>query len=55
MATGQHQAGMTLSLLDRLLDLQPESQAEAPVSSWEQQSEVLNSRCCSQELTGASA
>ena len=45
MATGQHQAGMTLSLLDRLLDLQPESQAEAPVSSWEQLREFKTSLC----------
>ena len=36
MATVQRQAGMTLSLLDRLLDLQPESHEEGPLSSWEQ-------------------
>jgi type VI secretion system protein ImpF len=35
MATAQRQAGMTLSLLDRLLDFHPESQTEAPLSSGE--------------------
>jgi type VI secretion system protein ImpF len=45
MATARHQAGITLSLLDRLLDLQPESQAEAPLSSWEQLREYKTSLC----------
>src|ERR1019366_6166831 len=36
MASGQHQVDMTMSLLDRLLDFQPESHQEVPVSSWEQ-------------------
>ncbi len=45
MASGQHQAGNTLSLLDRLLDFQPGSQAEAPLSSWEQLREFKTSLC----------
>src|ERR1035437_871931 len=45
MASGQHQADINWSLLDRLLDLQPESQAEAPVSSWEQLREFKTSLC----------
>jgi type VI secretion system protein ImpF len=35
----------TLSLLDRLRDLQPESQVEAPMSSWEQLREFKISLC----------
>jgi type VI secretion system protein ImpF len=45
MASGQHQAGTNLSLLDRLLDLQPGSRAEAPLSSWEQLREFRASLC----------
>jgi type VI secretion system protein ImpF len=41
----EHQAGITLSLLDRLLDLQPESREEAPLSSWEQLREFKTSLC----------
>ena len=36
MGAAQHQAGISLSLLDRLLDLQPESREEAQPNSWEQ-------------------
>src|SRR5258708_2915366 len=35
----------TLSLLDRLRDLQPESQVEAPMTSWEQFREFRISLC----------
>jgi len=41
----EHQAGITLSLLDRLLDLQPESREEAPLNSWEQLREFKTSLC----------
>ena len=45
MPAARHQAGVTLSLLDRLFDLQPESQAEAPLSSWEQLRQLKASLC----------
>src|ERR1035441_10762478 len=45
MAGGQHQVDMTMSLLDRLLDFQPESAQEVPVSSWEQLREFKTSLC----------
>jgi type VI secretion system protein ImpF len=41
----EHQAGITLSLLDRLLDFQPESREEAPLNSWEQLREFKTSLC----------
>ena len=41
----EHQAGITLSLLDRLLDLQPESREEAPLNPWEQLREFKTSLC----------
>jgi type VI secretion system protein ImpF len=45
MAAAQHQAGISLSLVDRLLDLQPESQVEAPLNSWEQLRVYKTSLC----------
>jgi type VI secretion system protein ImpF len=36
MASAQRHAVVNLSLVDRLVDLEPESQAEVPLSSWEQ-------------------
>jgi type VI secretion system protein ImpF len=45
MPAARHQAGVTLSLLDRLIDQQPESHAEPPVSSWEQLREFKRSLC----------
>ena len=45
MASGHHQVDMTMSLLDRLLDFQPESHQEVPVSSWEQLREFKTSLC----------
>ena len=41
----EHQAGITLSLLDRLLDFRPESREEAPLNSWEQLREFKTSLC----------
>ena len=35
----------TLSILDRLRDLQPETQVEAPMNSWEQLRELERSLC----------
>ena len=43
MAAGQRRAGITMSLLDRLLDSQHESQQEAPQGPWEQLREFKNS------------
>jgi type VI secretion system protein ImpF len=45
MATPREQAGVTLSLLDRLLDLQPDSSVETPLSQWEQLREFKASVC----------
>jgi len=45
MATPREQAGLALSVLDRLFDLQPESQKEAPLSQWEQLREFKASVC----------
>ncbi len=45
MPAARHQAGVTLSVLDRLFDLQPEARAEAPVSSWEQLRQLKASLC----------
>jgi type VI secretion system protein ImpF len=45
MAKSQIQSRTTLSPLDRLLDFQPESQVEAPLSSWEQLREFKASLC----------
>ena len=45
MASTQRQTGISLSLVDRLIDLQPESQSEAPLSSWEQLRQFKTSLC----------
>lgn len=42
---GINQAGINLSIVDRLLDQHPESQAEAPRNSWEQLREFKASLC----------
>jgi type VI secretion system protein ImpF len=45
MATAANQSAITLSLVDRLFDLEPDSQVEAPLSSWEQ-FRVLKAALC---------
>jgi type VI secretion system protein ImpF len=45
MATGFPPPAVGSSLLDRLIDLDPESQREAPLSSWEQARELRASLC----------
>jgi type VI secretion system protein ImpF len=45
MAGAQRKTGISLSLVDRLLDLQPESKSEVPLSSWEQVREFKSSLC----------
>ena len=45
MSAARYQAGVTSSVLDRLFDLQPESQVEGPVSSWEQLRQLKASLC----------
>jgi type VI secretion system protein ImpF len=45
MASAQRQTGLSLSLVDRLIDLQPESQSEVPPSSWEQLRQFKASLC----------
>jgi type VI secretion system protein ImpF len=45
MATAQPHSGIPLSLLDRLIDLQPESHAEAPMHDWEQARSFKASLC----------
>jgi type VI secretion system protein ImpF len=45
MATSFQQPEATLSLLDRLMDLDPESQQEPLVHSWELEREFLNGLC----------
>jgi type VI secretion system protein ImpF len=45
MARDQYQSGVTLSLLDRLFDQEPESRAEGPLNSSEQLREYKASLC----------
>lgn len=45
MASDTRQVGTVFSLLDRLIDLQPELQQEVPQSSWEQAREFKASLC----------
>jgi len=45
MASDTRQAGIVFSLLDRLIDLQPELQKEVPLSYWEQEREFKASLC----------
>lgn len=44
-ASAQHRPAITLSLVDRLFDHEPDSQVEAPVSSWEQVREFKAALC----------
>jgi len=45
MPIDEYQAGATFSLLDRLIDLQPEAQKEVPSNSWEQMREFKAALC----------
>jgi type VI secretion system protein ImpF len=45
MPIDEYQAGATFSLLDRLIDLQPEAQKEVPSNSWEQMREFKAGLC----------
>jgi type VI secretion system protein ImpF len=45
MASGYLQPEIAPSLLDRLIDLDPESQREAPLNSWEQARELGAALC----------
>jgi type VI secretion system protein ImpF len=45
MASAQRQAGISMSLVDRLIDLEPESQSESPLSSWEEVRRLKASLC----------
>jgi type VI secretion system protein ImpF len=45
MPSEGYQAGVTFSLLDRLIDLQPEAQKEVPSISWEQMREFKAALC----------
>jgi type VI secretion system protein ImpF len=45
MAAENNQTGATLSILDRLTDLQPDSKKEAPSSHWEQMRELKAALC----------
>ena len=45
MATGDIQAGVVLSLVDRLIDLDPECTKEAPSSPWDEMREFKVSLC----------
>jgi len=44
-ASDQHRPAITLSLVDRLLDQEPDSQVDVPVSSWEQFREYKAALC----------
>ncbi len=45
MSPDKQEAGVTLSLLDRLTDPEPDSSREAPLSSWEEMRQFKDSLC----------
>ena len=45
MASGTRREEIVFSLVDRLIDLDPETQKEVPVSSWEQEREFKRLLC----------
>jgi len=45
MASGTRQSEIVFSLVDRLIDLDPEAEQEIPVSSWEQEREFKRRLC----------
>jgi type VI secretion system protein ImpF len=45
MAAGDNQAGAVLSILDRLIDLEPDSRREPRTNSWDEMRELKASLC----------
>ena len=45
MSAGDNPIGVTLSLLDRLTDLDPDSKREVPANPWQQERELKASLC----------